>query len=523
VSGRALLVAALALLAASGAAAAPPEDAVRAAEALLDEGRAAEAAEAFRGLLPALEGEPAPNAALAARVRSGLGRALVRTGETYASLQHLEEAVRLRGSSADRLDYAEALVAVARENAARGPTTAAAVVPYLRDAEEAARATAADASVASRRLRVLGEAAYRLGHLDEAVDLWQQARLEAQPLAEARFHLDLLARALYDLGRHAASAEAFHAAGNPKGEASAWAAAKDAERSLGLYAALVRADPEDATLLDDALAAARYVGGQALLATLLADVKAEGPALARLLRARGVLADAAGDRAGALSLLEDAAKADPEAAAPLVEKGRILLADPDATDETVDHAVDAYLEALRRAPENESARSVLWYLAGRDYGDLWRTWPDRRALDRCLRIQRALLDADPSDALAWGNLGNTLRVGGDARAALEAYDRAIRENPYDPAVWSDLGLARSAAGDAPGAVAAFEKSIGLDAGHVAARQNLARALHLSGEDARAREQLGAALATSRALGSGAMLFRFLLDRSWRAGALPEVR
>ena len=181
------------------------------------------------------------------------------------------------------------------------------------------------------------------------------------------------------------------------------------------------------------------------------------------------------------------------------------------------------MQALGRAPEDEAAANGLFYIAGRDYALLWKRWRDPQLSGRCVRVQRALVEARPDDALSLSNLGNTLRVLGDMPGALRAYEQAREANPYDPGVRSDQGLALSAAGRQGAALAAYEDSIELDAGHLAGRQNAARSHWLRGEDDAAAVHLGAAIRTARAVSRNPATYRFLLDRVWRTRRDPGLR
>lgn len=246
-----------------------------------------------------------------------------------------------------------------------------------------------------------------------------------------------------------------------------------------------------------------------------------------LLRARAELAEGCGRIPEALTWLQDAARRDPEDAAALVAVARlrgIQALSGDAVDEDLlDSSAEAYMAAIGRDGDNEAAAAGLSWLANHDYGRLWRMWRNPRVRERCLRVQEALAQAVPDDAWAWGNLANTLRVLGRTDDALAAYATARAANPYDPSLRSDEGLALSAAGRPAEALAAYEASLELDGGHLAGRQNGARGLYLLGRDAEAAAHLGAAARTARAIGRSPGTYRFLLDRTWRAGRRSDLR
>jgi tetratricopeptide (TPR) repeat protein len=491
------------------------------AERLLAEGKAAEAADVARSLLEQA-GETAPTADLAA-LHSVLARALWTGGDAQASLPEFEDALRLRESPEDRLSYAEALISVARANLLGGNVTAAQVVPYLDDAvasAEKARGPEHD----RRRLRAMGEARYWRGDLEESARLLREAAPKPSEGAASVRALEALANALYRLGRPAEAAAAFHEAGNVRGEASAWAAAKDGAKAIPLYAQLLATDPNDESLLAEAMQTARYADARPLLADALAAASASpsvvGRTKARLHHAQGVLARESNDLAASAARRGEAAAADPTWSAPLVELGKTLLS---GSEPPVGRVVALWLEALGRDASDASAKELLWFQAGQDYTAGTAGGGDPKTLQRSIEVLRALAAADPEDPLVWANLGNTLRVAGEPEAAVEAYRKAEELNPYDAAIVSDHGLALSGAGRRDEALAAFERAAELDASSTATRQNGARVRWLRGEDDAAEKLLGEAAGAARAQGEKEMMYRFLLDRVWRARNRPEVR
>jgi tetratricopeptide (TPR) repeat protein len=487
------------------------EDAPAADEALrqaTEHWQAGRLDEATEVLWVALDAEP--DDASLARLEALLGSYLVQRGDPYAALQHLEVAVTKRGDAEDHLALAEALLGVVRDALAGGQAGSLQVTPYLLDATSAAEKSEGDGAIAARRALVLGEVLYWQGELEPALAALAAVGMDDLERDLVRRVYGLRAQILYRVGRHPEAAKSFAAAENPQGEASAWAAAKmPAELAKALELVLL-GRPYDATLVDWALQGAVYAGAERELLALMRRLE---PAAAdkthhRLVQAR--LHQAIGEMEAARTLLRDAADQDPGTVEPLLALGRLEYAVGGAG--TVDRAVTVWIEALRRDTEDDRALGLLWDQAGRDYGSAWRS---PSSLARSLRIQEALAAALDDDGLAWANFGNTLRIAGRLEDALRAYDRAREAEPDDPGILSDRGLVLSALGRKDEALAAFQQATRLDPEHDAAHQNAARALWLAGDDAGAAAHLGRALAATRALGEGAMRYRFLASRVWR--------
>ncbi|MDJ0523325.1 MAG: tetratricopeptide repeat protein [Planctomycetota bacterium] len=465
------------------------------------------------------------------RIRRHLGRLYVADGQPYAALVHLEAAAEAAlddRQDVDRLHYAEALLATARQNI-RSQGIGRSVNPFLRDAVAASAkelvvaGKSAEETLRARRHRVRIEAHYLLGELETASAAWEAAR---QDLSKVSVELhDLLARVRYAQRRWTEAAQAFERAGNDLGAAAAWDAARKPERSVPLYARRIAADPSNAALLAQALRGVRYTGAHGALLEALEGVETpEGDAGVELLLLRADLMEAGGRAADALPLLEDAAKRNELDPRPKLRLARLVVLAGKVEDEAVwDRAADAYVAAIERDPGSTAAAEGLSWIARREYSRLWTAWRDERVTDRCVRVQKALVEAMPDDALAWMNLGNTLRVLGRHEQALEAYARAIEANPYDPAIRSDLGLALGSTGQVDAALQAYEKSLELDSSHVSGRQNAARVLWLKGRDDEAAKHLGAAIRTSRAIGRSTGTYRFLMDRIWRTRQDPRLR
>lgn len=477
-----------------------------------------------------------------ARLQRVLADIHLRTGAPYAALPHLEARARRWKQPGDRVAYAEALVAVARQNMA-ARSMGRSVTPFLRDAVQAVEGlnlsprAAADGlpvlppALRARLVLVAVETHYLLQEYDEALAALHAAAgghldtLGGLPEERRSAVHDLWGRVLYARERYEEAAAAFGRAGNRLAAAAAWDAARLPEKSVPLYAEAIRARPADAALIGRALAGVRFTGAHALLLEGLAGVEVPaGRDGVPLLLARAELLEACGAAKDALPLLRDVAERDETNAEALVTLGRLLIVTGDAESEAVwDEAAGAYTAALERDPAHEGALAGLSFIAGRDFDRLWKAWRDERVVRRCLAVQQAMVEATPDDALAWSNLGNTLRVLGRVEASLAAYARAREANPFDPTVESDAGLALSAAGRADEALKAYLRSLELDPGHLAGRQNAARALWLQGDDEGAARHLGAAAQTARAVGRSPSTYRFLLARAWRTARRPSLR
>lgn len=483
------------------------------------DGRWREAAEVLEAALEPLEDRKAR-----APLEAALGGILIRAGETYAALQHLQAAATHRGAGGDHLALAEALLAIARRNASSGSGRWIEIVPYLRDAISESELAGTDDSTSKstrgRRLAIVGEARYWMGNPEAAAEAWSGLQAEDLPDGEAIRIADLHARALYDLGRYEEAAGAFARAGNDRAVASALAAARKGPEAVAVYARLLAECPGDEVLLHEAVTAARYTGAEAELAGALADLEVTGTDHAQVLVARALLAESGGAAEAAERLAIAATEADPKAARPWYELGRLRLLSAGGSDDRLDAAVAALVQALTRAPTDEALIRLLWDVAGRDYAVLWRS---DRAGARSLQVQRALVQASPEDELAWANLGNTLRVTGHLDEAVQAYDRALALEDGDPSILSDRGLALSGRGDRSAALEAFQAAARTDPDFDAAHQNAARQHWLAGRDVDAARHLAEAERRTRAAGGNWLRYRFLLDRVYRAGHRPDVR
>lgn len=458
----------------------------------------------------------------AARVEEAWALRLEARGDDADALEARTWLARERRQPVDRIALAENLLRQAQRRIAAGVTRGLSVTTLLADALDALaplgasdpdgvgldgelRARALFAEGWARMLRGDPEtAAARLGGVDRST-LPERWRV---PLADA------LARARHAAGDARGAAEAFLEAGNLHGAAASWSAARDAAETARLYAKLLAAAPEDAALQAEALRAARFAEAASPLADALAPLVEAGTAPPSLEATRAEALGIAGRNEEAIAAWR-ALKArgdtvpglDASLATRLAARGK-----PGDLDEAVQLAV----AGLAEDPESTLAGDLLWAIAAADYENLHRDTPDGRLLARCLRAQEAIVAARPDDPTAWSNLGNTLRVGGQATESLAAYDKAVELDPYDPDIRSDRGLARSAAGDDVAALEAFEEALELDAGHLSAHQNAARRHLEAGRPGAALGHLQGALEAARARGERTSPYRLLMGRAWRA-------
>lgn len=500
-----------------------PEDALAAAHAALSAGRLEQACEAFRGLLEQALAQPAPDPARVATLRRGLGTALIALQQPFEALDALEPLAR-DGTPSDAVLYAEALVGHARAAAAEGSGTR--IAPYLDDALAALARAEGVATLQAQRLRLVGEAHLLAGRPEEAVRAWSAVPWSDPPTEGERWTWGRLARTLYDLGRFQASAQAYERLGELRGAAAAWAAAREPDKALALYAAHLASGATDAALLEDAVAAARYAGGGERLEALLEGVSATGAGAVNVLRARARLAEHRADHARAVELLRTALAA-PEGRDDVglgIDLVRVLLrvsgGDPQAPRQ---EAFQTLMGAFKVHPDDARLKEVLLALAQQDLSQAWQAYPDGRPLERSVAAQRALLAQQPDDALAWANLANTLRVQGEIHPALTAFAEALRLAPDDATIRNDYGLCLKAAGRAADAEAEFQRALSSDPSLLAAWQNLARAHARAAREDQARQALEQAVRAARTAGAPWMLYRALSDRAWRASHRPDRR
>ena len=118
----------------------------------------------------------------------------------------------------------------------------------------------------------------------------------------------------------------------------------------------------------------------------------------------------------------------------------------------------SYASYRHEAPDNHALLSELYQERG-DYVS------GRRVLDEALR----LFPEDATLLTAMAKLDLRTR---DAKAALDAAERAVRANPMVMDGWYLLGLAREASGDRAGAQEAYRRQLAIVPGHDGARSRL---------------------------------------------------
>ncbi len=485
-----------------------------AAAAALAAGDARRAVELYRGLVEA------PGGDADASLQNGLGLALLADGDPNGAAAALRIAVRIAPTAARRIALAGALLGAVREALAGGPVISGQVTPLLNDALDelaAARAGAVPAASVPRMLAVEGEVRWLLGDKAGARKALSDPTLEKDAAA-----LDLLARVCWAEGDFTAAGAAFTAAGNPRGAAAALARGKD-PACAPAYAALVLAAPDDRVLSDEAIGGVTYAGGADAFDAALATATVPDERKPTLARLRGRLAERSERLAAAIPRYREVVAARPDDPEAWTDLARVLLRFAPDDAASVEESLGLLERVLAVRPDDPWARQGLDWQARKDANAAPREWPRRAGLERATRLFRRLAETDPTDATAWGRLGNVLRLAGDPTGSLEAYDRAVAENPYDASLWNDRGIALLAAGDRPAALASWEKAIELDGGDPSPRQNTARLRWLGGEDDAAAAQYATALRATRAVTGHPSLFRAFLDRVWRTKARPELR
>lgn len=418
------------------------------------------------------------------------------------------------------LAESERLLAAARVQIEGRAIRRAGVVPYLQDA----LATAAkievgglDAPGRARLAYVRSFAHFLLGETAEAVAVLDAALTGDVPEAWRVPLLDVLARSHHAAGAFPEAAAAFQAAGNLHGAATAHAGARKARETAEAYVALLVDRWTEEALWEEARGAVRYAAARDAWADRLLQALPVERGAERRARWLSATAEALLDAERpqeAETLLREADLAAVPGGASLL--GRALL----AVDGTArgDDVLVLLMQALEADAGDEAARRSLWALASADYEALYLE-PDgpRPVLERCLAAQRALVAADPEDAVAHGNLANTLRVAGRYEAALAAYELALELDESDPSLHSDRGLVLVAAGRPAEALAAFQAALERDGAHRAALQNAARVLLTLGRFNEARDMLARGAEAALSEGASAFAFQALLARAWRRG------
>jgi protein O-mannosyl-transferase len=172
-----------------------------------------------------------------------------------------------------------------------------------------------------------------------------------------------------------------------------------------------------------------------------------------------------------VTLLEDAAMADPEDAQPHLELARHYEASGN---------LRAALAALDRAialePSNQLAAAQRVAVLNR----LGRH-------EESVEAAREAIELDPKDAVSHANLSDALIQEGKPQEGVQAASRAVELDSTLVDGWYNLGVARAAQGDVAGAVQAYEQTIALAPDHVMAMNNLGALLGGQGRLTEARD------------------------------------
>lgn len=198
------------------------------------------------------------------------------------------------------------------------------------------------------------------------------------------------------------------------------------------------------------------------------------PALLHLI---GVVACQSGDAARGAPLLRRALKRAPG-------------------DFTVRANLARALIDLRAYPEALSVANVPGGPADfvRLRGDILKLSGDPRA---AMAAYQTAVAAKPNDHAAWNNLGNAALDADDPDAAIVAFGRSLAIVPGSPVVLRNLGKALGAAGRYPESVERLEEALQADPGNPTTLLELGRALNRVGEHGNALARLGDAARIDR--------------------------
>jgi Flp pilus assembly protein TadD len=122
---------------------------------------------------------------------------------------------------------------------------------------------------------------------------------------------------------------------------------------------------------------------------------------------------------------------------------------------------------------------------------LWATWGIFRLETRLsdwnspIALYRSSLEASPSSAPLYFNLGFNLREAGSLSEAADAYQEAIRLNPRYQRAYASLGETFARMNRLNDARTAYQRALALDPADASTTLNLAVALHQSGNDLQA--------------------------------------
>ncbi len=139
--------------------------------------------------------------------------------------------------------------------------------------------------------------------------------------------------------------------------------------------------------------------------------------------------------------------------------------------EEASKAMDLYEESQPLSAASEELRGVILSLQG-------------RAKEGLARFESAI-EIDPWQATAYTKAGDVYFAMGDMSAAQEKFEKAIELNPNDRLAYQRLGLIAESRNDIAKAIDYFERGIiGVPAGYVGIKVNLARLYNASGQYAK---------------------------------------
>jgi tetratricopeptide (TPR) repeat protein len=110
-----------------------------------------------------------------------------------------------------------------------------------------------------------------------------------------------------------------------------------------------------------------------------------------------------------------------------------------------------------------------------------------------IRLWRTTTLRNPSAAMAWLNLGDSLSKEHRYAEAIGAFHQAILRRPNDPDGYNDLGCALILTGDPAAAIPQLNRALELNPGMPAAHNSLGNALTALGRHAEAMEEFAAAI------------------------------
>jgi Flp pilus assembly protein TadD len=223
--------------------------------------------------------------------------------------------------------------------------------------------------------------------------------------------------------------------------------------------------PLAAALLASGCASNHFVTPQPAAATKLPDAQADARVAESALEA--------GDTQLAVSLFEKLLKADPQSKPAQLGLG-------DAMYQSGDIARAGVLYARVAAVAPDDARATL---------GLARVALRQRRLDEAEKLYRQLLATHPEHAVAAEGLGATLDLEGKHAQAQAVYRAALQQHPEVAGLKADLGLSLILAGDVRAGANVLLDVAGLPDAPPQARENLALAYGLLGNNEAARRIL----------------------------------